>query len=154
MWADIRWCSKYTEKQLCIMCIVEHTVNLVAQKACSVFRVMCDALDWVHQLRVMSGQSDKLKQMFHQIAISDHGTSSPLKPLCETRWTVRHGAIRSVLTQYDSILPALEEMAGTDSHTASNVNGLFQQFMRGSTALGLLMAQAVLGELDCFNTSF
>ncbi len=91
--------------------------------------------------------------MFHQVVISDHGTSSALKPLCETRWTVRHNVIHSVLTQYDSILTALEEMAGTDSPTAATANGLFQQFMRGSPVLGLVMAQAVIGELACLNSS-
>lgn len=76
-------------------------MNLVAQKACTASTVVRDALDWVHQLGVLCGQSGKFKQMLHQIAISDHGAPSALKPLCETRWTVRHGAIRSVLTQYD-----------------------------------------------------
>ncbi|XP_051797058.1 zinc finger MYM-type protein 1-like [Acanthochromis polyacanthus] len=130
-----------------------HCVNLVAQKACAASTVVQDALDWVHQLGVLCGQSGKFKQMFHQIAKSDHGTPSTLKPLCETRWTVRHDAIRSVLTQYDSVLTALEEMAGTDSPTAATANGLFQQFMRGSTVLGLVMAQAVIGELECLNSS-
>ena len=130
-----------------------HCVNLIAQKACTASIVVRDALDWVHQLGVLCGQSGKFKHMFHTIAISDHGTSSALKPLCATRWTVRHGAIHSVLTQYDSILTALEEMAGTNSPTATTANGLFQQFMRGSTVVGLVMAQAVIGELECLNRS-
>uniref|UniRef100_A0A3Q3EIY1 DUF4371 domain-containing protein n=2 Tax=Kryptolebias marmoratus TaxID=37003 RepID=A0A3Q3EIY1_KRYMA len=130
-----------------------HCVNLVAQKACTASRVVRDSLDWVHQLGVLCGQSGKFKQLFHQIAKSDHETATTLKPLCTTRWTVRHSAIRSVLTQYDSILTALEEMAGRDSPTAATANGLFQQFMRGSTVLGLVMAEAVIGELECLNSS-
>lgn len=130
-----------------------HCVNLITQKACTASTIVRDALDWVHQLGVLCGQSGKFKQLFNQIAISDHGTSSALKPLCATRWTVRHGAIHSILTQYDSILTALEEMAGTDSPSAAIANGLFQQFQRGSTVLGLVMAQAVIGDLECLNCS-
>jgi len=57
-----------------------------------------DALDWVHQLGTLCGLSGKYKEMFHQIATSDHGTFTALKPLCQTRWSVRQSAIRSVLT--------------------------------------------------------
>lgn len=115
--------------------------------------MMRDSLDWVHQLGTLCGQSGKYKEMFHRIAKSDHGNSSALKPLCQTRWTVRHNAIASVLTQYDSVLSSLEEMAESNSPTAATANGLHQQFGKGKTVLGLVLAEAVIGELECVNTS-
>ena len=80
---------------------------------------------------------------FHQIASSDHGTYTALKPLCQTRWTVRQSAIRFVLTQYDSVLTSLGEMADNSSPSAATANGLQQQFSKGNTVLGLVVAEAV-----------
>ena len=85
-----------------------------------------DALDWVHQLGTLCGLSGKYKEMFHQIATSDHGTNTALKPLCQSRWTVRQSAIRSVLTQYDSVLTSLGEMADNSTPSAATANGLKQ----------------------------
>ena len=40
-----------------------HCVNLIAQKACTASIVVRDALDWVHQLGVLCGQSGKFKHV-------------------------------------------------------------------------------------------
>lgn len=62
-------------------------------------------------------------------------------------------AIRSVLTQYNSVLTSLGEMAESSSPSAASANGLQQQFMKGNTVLGFVVAEAVIGELECLNTS-
>ncbi|KAJ4941155.1 hypothetical protein JOQ06_027442 [Pogonophryne albipinna] len=79
--------------------------------------------------------------------------ASPL-PLCPTRWTVRTPAIRSVLKQYESVLMALDEMASCSSpETSAKANGLHGTFLKGNTVLGLLMAEDLMGDLECLNTS-
>ncbi|KAI4786533.1 hypothetical protein KUCAC02_037055 [Chaenocephalus aceratus] len=89
------------------------------------------------------------------IAKSEHGsTFTSLKPLCPTRWTVHTPAIRSVLKQYESVLMALEEMASCSSpETSAKANGLHGTFLKGNTVLGLLMAEDLMGDLECLNTS-
>lgn len=62
-------------------------------------------------------------------------------------------AIWSVLTQYNSVLTSLGEMAESSSPSAASANGLQQQFMKGNTVLGFVVAEAVIGELECLNTS-
>ncbi|KAI4826772.1 hypothetical protein KUCAC02_030205, partial [Chaenocephalus aceratus] len=70
------------------------------------------------------------------------------------RWTVRTPAIRSVLKQYESVLMALEEMASCSSpETSAKANGLHGTFLKGNTVLGLLMAEDLMGDLECLNTS-
>ncbi len=89
-----------------------HCVNLITQATCVSSPIIRDAMHLVHELGVLFNQSGKFKAIFTAIAKSDH--SSPhtsLKPLCPTRWTVRTPAIRSVLTQYKSVLTATEEMS-------------------------------------------
>lgn len=57
-------------------------------------------------------------------------------------------AIRAVLGQYEQVLSSLEEMAKTESKTASTASGLFEHFSKGKTVLGLTLAFVVLGELE------
>lgn len=128
-------------------------VNLVTQKACTASKLLRNSLDWVHQLGNLYSLSGKFKEKFNQIARADYGIASPLKPLCQTRWTVRHQAVTSVLKQYDSVLTSLEEMSNSNAPSAATANGLHQQFLKGQTLLGLVLAGAVIGELECLNAS-
>ncbi|KAF3835667.1 hypothetical protein F7725_028225, partial [Dissostichus mawsoni] len=114
-----------------------------------------DSMGLVHELEGFFNQSGKFKLIFQNIAKSEHGsTFTSLKPLCPTRWTVRTPAIRSVLKQYESVLMALEEMAScSSSETSAKANGLHGTFLKGNTVLGLLMAEDLMGDLECLNTS-
>ncbi|KAI4800966.1 hypothetical protein KUCAC02_006231 [Chaenocephalus aceratus] len=49
---------------------------------------------------------------------------------------------------------ALEEMASCSSpETSAKANGLHGTFLKGNTVLGLLMAEDLMGDLECLNTS-
>ncbi len=91
--------------------------------------------------------------MFENIVTSENEPITTLKPLCPTRWTVRNSAIIAVLGQYERVLVSLEEMAKSASRTASTASGLFEHFSKGKTVLGLTLASAVVGELECLNIS-
>lgn len=131
-----------------------HCTNLIAQKACLASSLIRDSLDWVHQLGVLFSQSGKFKAIHAAIAHAENTCYTKIKPLCPTRWTVRNKAITAVLSQYGSVLAALEEMASGASNTASTANGLLGQFRKGKTVLGLKLALPVIHELECLNISF
>lgn len=76
-----------------------------------------------------------------------------MKPLCPTRWTVRGQAVDTVLSQYETVLSTLEEMASVGSDTGTRANSLLEHFQKGKTVLGLLVASDILGELECLNKS-
>lgn len=131
-----------------------HCVNLITQATCAASSVVRDALQWVHEVGHLFGLSGKFKTIFCNIATSEHGSFSTLKPLCPTRWTVRVAAVHSVLKQYEAVLLSLEEMASTGgSETATKANGLLDRFQRGNTVLGLHLALEVLQEMECLNKS-
>ncbi|KAJ8381375.1 hypothetical protein SKAU_G00021530 [Synaphobranchus kaupii] len=132
-----------------------HCSNLITQAACSASPLIRDSLFWVHQLGVLFGQSGKFKAMFADIATTDNQpeTMRTLKPLCPTRWTVRGTAITAVLTQYDRVLCSLDKMAGSTSKSAAGASGLAEHLRKGKTVLGLTLASAVVGELECLNKS-
>ncbi len=66
-----------------------HCVNLITQHACTASRVVHSALQWVHELRILFGQSGKFKSLFKEVAKSVQGSFQTIRPLCPTRWTVR-----------------------------------------------------------------
>lgn len=105
-------------------------------------------------LGCLFGQSGKFKTIFKQIAISENGSFTTIKPLCATRWTVRTPAIKSVLTQYEVVLAALEEMASDKrSVSAPRARGLLVHFHKGTTVLGLVMGQDILLKLEGLDKS-
>uniref|UniRef100_A0A3B4GYL3 Uncharacterized protein n=1 Tax=Pundamilia nyererei TaxID=303518 RepID=A0A3B4GYL3_9CICH len=57
--------------------------------------------------------------MFSAVAADSEEPSVSLRTLCPTRWTVRGTAIKAVLSQYDSILTSLQEMAAAGSSVAA-----------------------------------
>ncbi|KAK0149824.1 Zinc finger MYM-type protein 1 [Merluccius polli] len=131
-----------------------HCVNLITQHACTASSVVRDSLQWAHELGVLFGQSMKIKSIFQDITKAESGPAQSIRPLCPTRWTVRTGAIRSLLNQYQPVLLALEEMASGKSDSASRANGLLERLQRGNVVLGLLLALEVTEELECLNKSY
>ncbi|XP_047666557.1 zinc finger MYM-type protein 1-like [Tachysurus fulvidraco] len=110
-----------------------HCLNLITQSACLASPVIRDALQWVHELGTLSQQSGKFKSIFSAVAAGSEGPSTSLRPLCPTRWTVRGKAIKAVLSQYESVLSRLEEMASNGSNTGVRANGLRERFEKGKT---------------------
>ncbi|KAK0141195.1 Zinc finger MYM-type protein 1 [Merluccius polli] len=131
-----------------------HCVNLVTQAVSSSAPVVNDALHWIHDLGCLFGQSGKFKTIFKQIAISENGSVTTIKPLCATRWTVRTPAIKSVLAQYELVMAALEEMAAVKgSVSAPRARGLLDHFNKGTTILGLVLGQEIFLKLEGLNRS-
>ena len=91
-------------------------VNLITQQACTASAAIHNSMQWVHELRILFGQSGKLK--------TEEGPQQGIRPLCPTRWTVRTSATHAVLNQYEHVLRALGEMATGDADAAGRAQGL------------------------------
>ncbi|XP_058623254.1 uncharacterized protein LOC131534415 [Onychostoma macrolepis] len=77
-----------------------------------------------------------------------------LQGMATIRWTVRTSALHAILKQYESVLTALEEMASCGTNdTSIKANGFHEKFLKGNTMLGLVMAEDIIGDLECLNTS-
>lgn len=131
-----------------------HCVNLITQQACSASSVVRNALDWIHELGTFFGHSGKLKDKFKAIVAAEgEGPALSIRPLCPTRWTVCSPAIRAVLSQYGMVLNALDEMAASNSESASQAEGLCVRLQQGNVVLRLLLALDVISELEVLNAS-
>lgn len=61
-----------------------HCVDLIIQATCAASSVVRDALQWVNELGHLFGRSGKFKTIFCNIATSEHGLFTTLKPLYPT----------------------------------------------------------------------
>lgn len=110
---------------------------MITQSACRVSPLIRDSLQWVHELGTLSKQSGKFKAIFSSVEAGSEGPFPSLRPLCPTRRTVQGKAVRSALSQDESVLSSLEEMASSGSNTSMRANGLHERFAKGKTVRAL-----------------
>ena len=60
-----------------------------------------------------------------------------LKRLCPTRWTVRKGAINSILKNYDIVCTKLEQVSNESEDSATHASGYRALTKRFETSFGL-----------------
>ena len=101
-------------KALYIHCLA-HSLNLYVQdvtKQCTLIR---NVMEFIHDLVQLIKFSSKRLFAYDSLrkdAAIRSGESTPaLRTLCPTRWTVRHGAINSILLNYETLLKTLDSVA-------------------------------------------
>ena len=104
-----------------------HSLNLCLQDCTSACPVIKESLLIVTELSTLVRASPKRLALFKNIQhqSSFHAQAPNIKPLCPTRWTVRTGAINSVLQNYDTLCETLDEIsANTHGEPAAKALGL------------------------------
>ena len=80
-----------------------------------------------------------------------------VKPLCKTRWTVRHHSLDHILRQYGILIEALEEVSTLDSCRGQDVSvkaaGLVVMMRNTTTYFALCVTRAVFGACEDLATS-
>ena len=113
-----------------------------------------DALALTMEVGNLIHASPKRLSQFHHLRDSLSPGSPQLKPLCPTRWTVRNGAIDTVLKNYSTILAEFEaigaESQGEASHKALGLLALMERF---STYFGLKLSVLVFGATEQFSAT-
>ena len=77
-----------------------HNLNLCLQDVSRISTQINEALDLVNELVKFVKLSPKRHYLFETIKLQISPETNNLCPLCPTRWTVRTGAIDSVITNY------------------------------------------------------
>ena len=109
-----------------------HCLNLCLQDYVRNCCCVRDALDLTTELASLICASPKRLALFqklkHELALGTPG----LKPLCPTRWTVRTGALDTVIKNYAVICTELEQIGrecyGEPSRKASGLLALMEKF--------------------------
>ena len=122
-----------------------HCTNLCLQsigRQCAPIRY---ALDLVMGISQLIRYSPKRTSLFLSLQSQlSPGSTTSLKPLCPTRWTVRTAAISAVLTNYSVLCAALEEInIETHDEYGMKAGGYLAQMENFSTYFGLKLSHLV-----------
>ena len=102
-----------------------HSLNLCLQDCTSSCPIIKESLLLVTELSTMVRASPKRLALFKNIQHHPSSQAPNIKPLCPTRWTVRTGAINSVLQNYGTLCETLDEIgADTRGEPAAKALGL------------------------------
>ena len=105
---------------------------------------------------VVSMQSQALLERMQH----DFGNESPrsLKPLCPTRWTVKHKTFQSVLVNYEPLLETLDRISsGSDGSSRleirSKAGGIYQSLQTFDCLFGIMLSERFFGLADSLSSS-
>ena len=126
-----------------------HSLNLCLQdcgRQCSVVR---EALDLTSGLTTLIRASPKRLAIFKHLQEDLAPTAPGLKPLCPTRWTVRTGALESILKNYVVIRAELEQISREScGEPSSNASGYLALMERFETFFGLQLSYLVFSATE------
>ena len=121
-----------------------HNLNLCLQDCTSACPVIKDSLLLVTELSTLVRASPKRLALFKNIQHQSASQTPNIKPLCPTRWTVRTGAINSVLQNYGILCETLDEIcADTHGEPAAKSLGLRALMTKFSVFFGLKFSMVV-----------
>ena len=83
-----------------------------------------------------------------EINFSDGEITSSLCVLCQTRWTVRHASILSIIKNYKVLQSTLEEVQEGHDEYAAKASGLFSKMEQFETYFGLQFTFPLFGLLN------
>ena len=87
------------------------------------------------------------------MTINTGETLPSLRTLCPTRWTVRHGAITSVLKNYKVLLTALDVIQEGHDEYAAKGSGLLNRMEQFDTFFGLKLAHQIFAPAEQCSTN-
>ena len=124
--------KKESDLYLYVHCFA-HSLNLSIQEVTRQCELLYNCMEFVSQLvqlhdSIFTKKADQ--NLFESVRKSVHVTlsesesvslSPSLRPLCPTRWTVRHSAIDSILKKYQNLMSLVETIQqGHDEYAAKD----------------------------------
>ena len=87
-----------------------------------------------------------------RISLSDDSVSQPsLRPLCPTRWTVRHSAISSIFVSYQALISTLEVIQQGHDEYAAKGRGLLVQMESFDIFFSLKLGHLIFAAAEQFS---
>ena len=126
-----------------------HCLNLCLQEAARRCSIIRDSLGLVNDISKLIRNSPKRALVFSRMQRQLSPEAPGLKPLCPTRWTVRTGAIHSVLENYEALVAAFDEMQScTHDDQGHRAAGVFCKLEEFRTYIGLKLSYLVFGATE------
>ena len=141
-------------KALFVHCLA-HSVNLCLQECGRQSKVIRDGLSLVNEICNFIKSSPKRLSLFERMKIESGMSSSlpSLKPLCPTRWTVRTGAVLSVLKNYAIVQEELEHLGQGSGDSSAKATGLSINMEQFQSFFGLKLSYMVFVAVEQLATT-
>lgn len=127
-----------------------HCVNLVA-KAVADIPFIRDAVSTVNELGVLFSRTIKFRNILKHSTVDNGRSPKKLRPLCPTRWTVRHKALQDVVDSYQLVLQSLNdflESPNVSQEQKAKASGLLHTLKKGETYLSLMVSSKIFSALE------
>ena len=124
--------KKESDSCLYVHCFA-HSLNLCIQDVVKKCELLSNCIEFIMQLVQLIRFSPKRLSLFQSIqqliSFGDDSAAVPssLRPLCPTRWTVRHSAIDGVLKNYRALISCLQRVEEGRDEYAAKARGLLIQ---------------------------
>ena len=143
-------------KALYVHCLA-HSLNLCVQDVTKLCTLIRNVMEFIHNLVQLIKFSPKRLFAFDSLrkdaAIRSGESTSALRTLCPTRWTVRHGAINSILMNYETLLKTLDSVAEGCDEYAAKAHGLYVKMESFETYFGLKLAHKIFAAAEQFSVN-
>ena len=133
-----------------------HSLNLCVQEVTRRCELVRNCLEFISQLVQLKRFSPKRLNLFESIrksvtlSESESGLSPSLRPLCPTRWTVRHSAINSILKNYHNLMSSLNIIQQGHDEDGTKGKGLLMQMESFDTFFSLKLAYLIFSAAEQF----
>ena len=147
--------KKVENRALYVHCLA-HNLNLSVQKTKQQCEVIRNVMEFLSDLLQLITYSPKRLALFNSIrsqAALDRGELTPsLRSICP-RWTVRNGAISSIILNYDAVSNTLDDVSRGNDECAAKASGLLIKMESFEVFFGLKLAHLIFSASEQFSTN-
>jgi hypothetical protein len=124
-----------------------HCVNLTLQELARSIKSVKEGLSFAMDIIQLIEYSPKRQVIFETIQLSQQDTSistSGIRTLCPTRWTVRTAAFQAILSNYEALKETFEISSKGSDECSRRANGVLALMERFSTYFGVKLSILLL----------
>ena len=148
---------KSEAKQALYVHCLAHNLNLCLKDVTNTCEIIRNVMDFVYNLVQLIRFSPKRLSLFDSfrkdVALNSGETTTSLRTLCPTRWTVRHASIDSIVQNYQVLQAALGEILLGHDEYAAKANGLLTRMEKVDTFFGLKLAYLVFSSAELLSVN-
>ena len=127
-----------------------HALNLAASDTIKSSKVMKDALETTHEITKLIKFSPCREAIFQVVKQDMPGTSSGIRVLCPTRWTVKADALASIMSNFEALQNTWEEAVDvvSDTEVKARIRGVSAVMSTFDYLYGNVLGEMLLKHAD------
>ena len=127
-----------------------HALNLAASDTIKSLKVMKDALETTHEITKLIKFSPRREAIFQVVKQDMPGTSSGIRVLCPTRWTVKADALASIMSNFEALQITWEEAVDvvSDTEVKARIRGVSAVMSTFDYLYGNVLGEMLLKHAD------